>query len=98
MGNLILFVAVITWATAILLSPHGQSSAPGTEHVRGVVVIFLRNSAIGTILLSAFAGWLLFPRRRPNRPRRDWAIAVVLAILVLSSLYELIWLRTSVLD
>jgi len=93
-GGIILFAAVIAWATALMMSPHSDVTvAQGTEHVRTTVVVFLRNSAIGTLLLSGLAGWLLFPARRPKAPRRDWAIAAVLALLVLSSLYQLIWLR-----
>jgi hypothetical protein len=95
LGALILFAAVIAWATGLMMSPHGAAVAQGTEHVRTTVVIFLRNSAIGTLLLSAFAGWLLFPARRPRAPTRDWLVAGVLAVLVLSSLYQLIWLRTA---
>jgi len=95
MGGLILFAAVIAWATALMMSPHGQSVAEGTEHVRTTVVVFIRNSAIGTLLLSALAGWLLFPARRPKKPLRDWSIVVVLGVLVLSSLYQLVWLRTA---
>lgn len=95
-GGLILFAAVIAWATALMMSPHSDNTvAQGTEHVRGVVVIFMRNSAIGTLVLSALAGWLLFPARRPRKPARDWAIAGLLALLVVSSLYQLIWLGTA---
>jgi drug/metabolite transporter (DMT)-like permease len=93
MGGLLLFAAVIAWFTALLMSPHGSSTAPGTEHVRTVVVVFLRNSAIGTLLLSALSAWLLFPARRPKWPARDWALIAILGILVLTSLYQLIWLR-----
>jgi hypothetical protein len=96
MGGLILFAAVIAWATALMMSPHSETHAPGTEHVRTVVVIFLRNSAIGTLILCALAGWLLFPARRPNAPRRDWAIIVTIAVMVLTSLYQLVWLRSVV--
>jgi hypothetical protein len=78
------------------MSPHGEVVAEGTEHVRTSVVIFLRNSAIGTLVLSALAGWLLFPARRPRWPARDWAIVAVLAVLVLTSLYQLFWLRSVV--
>lgn len=95
MGGLILFAALIAWGTALMMSPHGQSVAEGTEHVRTTVVVFIRNSAIGTLLLSALAGWLLFPARRPKKPLRDWSIVVVLGVLVLSSLYQLVWLRTA---
>ena len=69
-GGLILFAAVIAWSTGLMMSPHGEVSAPGTEHVRTSVVIFLRNSAIGNLVLCALAGWLLFPSRRPVAPRR----------------------------
>jgi drug/metabolite transporter (DMT)-like permease len=94
MGNLLLFAAVIAWGTALMMSPYGQETAPGLDNVRSTVVVFMRNSAIGTLILSALAGWLLFPARRPKKPVRDWIIAGVLAVMVLSSLYQLIWLRT----
>ena len=97
LGGLLLFAAVIAWGTAIMMSPHGDVIAKGSEHVRNTVVIFIRNSAIGTLVLCALAGWLLFPARRPKAPRRDWAIIAVLAVLVLASIYQLVWLETSVL-
>ena len=93
MGGLLLFAAIITWVTALMMSPHGDSSAPGTEHVKTVVVVFLRNSAIGTLILTALSAWLLFPARRPRWPARDWALIGVIALLILTSLYQLIWLR-----
>jgi hypothetical protein len=93
-GGFLLLAAIINWATAFMMSPHGSSVAPGTEHVRETVVIFLRNSAIGTLILSAIAGWLLFPARRPRWPARDYAIIAVLVLLVGSSVYQLIWLRS----
>jgi hypothetical protein len=96
-GYLILFAAVIGWFTAMWLSPYDtNTAAEGTEHVRGTVVTVLRNGAIGTLLLSALAGWLLFPARRPENKRRDWLIGGLIALLVLSSLYELIWLRAAI--
>jgi hypothetical protein len=96
-GGLLLFAAVIAWGTAIMMSPHGEIVAPGTQHVRTTVALFMRNSAIGTLILCALAGWLLFPRRRPRWPKRDYAILGVIGLLVVSSLYDLIWLQTSVL-
>ena len=96
MGGLLLFAAAIAWATTLMMSPHGEALAPGTEHVRNTVVVFLRNSAIGNLVLCVLAGWLLFPSRRPRTPRRDWAIISVLGIIVLTSLYQLIWLRSVV--
>jgi hypothetical protein len=95
-GGFLLFAALITWGTAILLSPHGSTVADGTEHVRTTVVIFLRNAAIGTLVLCGLSAYLLFPARRPNWPRRDWAIIAVLGIMVATSIYQLIWLQTSV--
>ncbi len=98
MGGLLLFAAIVAWGTALMMSPHGTAVAEGTEHVRTVVALFLRNSAIGTLILCTIAGWLLFPRRRPRAPRRDWGIAAVLAIMVATSLYQLIWIETAVLN
>ncbi len=96
MGALLLFAAVIAWGTTLMMSPHGDALAPGTEHVRSTVVVFLRNSAIGNMILCALAGWLLFPARRPRAPRRDWAICTILGVIVLTSLYQLFWLRSVV--
>jgi hypothetical protein len=93
MGGWLLFAVVIAWGTALMMSPHGDSVASGTEHVRTVVVVFLRNSAIGTLTLCALSAWLLFPARRPKWPARDWAIIGVIALMVATSLYQLIWLR-----
>ena len=97
LGGLILFAAVIAWFTALMMSPHGPSVAPGTEHVRDTVVTFMRNSAIGTLVLCALAGWLLFPARRPKSQRRDYAILAVLGVMVVTSLYQLGWLYFGVL-
>jgi drug/metabolite transporter (DMT)-like permease len=94
MGGLLLFAAVIAWGTALMMSPHGDVNGDGAEHVRTGVALFLRNSAIGTLVLCALAGWMLFPQRRPRAPRRDWAIAVVLAVLIASSIYQLVWVRS----
>ena len=96
-GALLLFAAVIAWGTSFMMSPHGQTVAQGTEHVRTTVVVFMRNSAIGTLILCALSGWLLFPARRPRWPQRDYAILGIIALLVISSLYDLVWLQTTVL-
>jgi hypothetical protein len=95
-GGFLLFAAVIVWGTGILTSPHGQSVAGGTEHVKTVVVLYLRNVALATIFLSAVSAWLLFPARRPRAPRRDWAIGILIVVLIATSLYQLIWLKTAV--
>ena len=95
-GGFLLFAAVIVWGTGVLTSPHGESIAPGTEHVKTVVVIYLRNVALATIFLSAVSAFLLFPARRPRSPRRDWAIGLLIAVLIATSLYQLVWLKTAV--
>jgi drug/metabolite transporter (DMT)-like permease len=96
LGGLLLFAAVIAWATTLMMSPHGETTVEGMEHVRTTVVVFLRNSAIGNLVLCALAGWLLFPQRRPRWPARDWAIIGLLGVMILTSLYQLIWLRSVV--
>jgi hypothetical protein len=96
-GGFLLFAAVIVWSTGVLTTPHGDTVAPGTEHVRSVVVIYLRNIALATIFLAAVSAWLLFPARRPKAPRRDWAIGILIGVLIASSLYELVWLKVWVL-
>ena len=96
MGGLLLFASVIAWFTALMMSPHGNAVVDGTEHVRTSIVVFIRNSAIGTLILCALSAWLLFPMRRPKWPARDWAIIGIIAVMVATSLYQLIWLRTVV--
>lgn len=93
-GELMLVATVMTWATALLMSPHGPETVEGTEHIRPVVTTFLRNTAIGTLILAAFSAWLLFPPRRPKAPWRDYAILGLLGIMVASSIYQLIWVQT----
>jgi hypothetical protein len=95
-GGFLLFAAAIVWGTGFLTTPHGETVAQGTEHVRSVVVIYLRNAALATIFLAAVSAWLLFPARRPRAPKRDWAIGILVVLLVASSLYELFWLYSIV--
>jgi len=96
MGALLLLAAVLTWSIGLMMSPHGDTVAKGTEYLRSTVVIFKRNSAIGTLLLCALGAWLLFPSRRPKWPARDWALIAVFTFLAGSSLYTLIWLERAV--
>ena len=96
-GALLLLAAIITWGIGLMMGVHGEVVAKGTQHVSMVAVTFKRNGAIGTLVLSALAAWLLFPPRRPKWPVRDWALIVVLALLAGSSIYTLVWLQTSVL-
>jgi hypothetical protein len=92
-GGFLLFAAIIVWGTGFLTSPHGESIAKGTEHVKTVVVIYLRNVALATIFLSAISAWLLFPPHRLKMPKRDWAIGIAIVVLIASSLYQLYWLH-----
>jgi drug/metabolite transporter (DMT)-like permease len=98
MGALLLTAAVLTWITGLMMSPYGDTVAKGTEHVRTTVVTFMRNGAIGTLILAALSAWLLFPARRPKWPARDWALIVLLVVLAGSSVYTLIWLQVSMLN
>ena len=97
MGSLLLVAAVINWLVGLMMSPHGETVAKGTQHVRTPVVSVIQGGAIVTILLTALAAWLLFPPRRPKWPARDYALIALFVILVGSSLYTLVWLHTSVL-
>jgi hypothetical protein len=92
MGALLLLAAALTWGIGLMMSPHGESVARGTEYLRTTVVTFKRNGATGTLILCAIAAWLLFPKRRPKWPMRDWALIVLFAFLAGSSIYTLIWL------
>ncbi len=87
---------MIVWATGLLMSPHGESTA-GDEHVRTTVVTFLRNTAIGTLVLVALAAWMLFPRKLGRWPVRDWLVVGLMAILAATAIYQLVWLQTAVL-
>jgi hypothetical protein len=93
LGALLLLAAALTWGIGLMMSPHGETVAHGTEHLRTTVVTFKRNGAVGTLILCALAAWLLFPGRRPKWPTRDWALIALFAFLVGSSIYTLIWLR-----
>jgi hypothetical protein len=96
MGALLLLAAVVTWSIGLTMSPHGETVARGTDYVRTTVVTFKRNGALGTVILCAVAAWLLFPSHRPKWPARDWALKGLLASLLVSSIYTLIWLPRSV--
>jgi hypothetical protein len=97
MGSLLLVAAVMNWLVGLMMSPHGQTVAKGTQHVRTPVVSVIQGGAIVTVMLTALAAWLLFPPWRPKWPARDWALIALFVLLVGSSLYTLVWLHTSVL-
>jgi len=60
-GGLMLFATVIAWAVGLWMSPHSPQAAPGVEHVRTTVTTFVGKAAVGTLILCALSGWLLFP-------------------------------------
>ena len=96
-GAFLLTAAVMTWVTGLWMSPHGETSGhSGVDHIRSVIVVYVRNTAIGTLLLTLLSAWLLFPARRPRAPKRDWAIAILIIVLIATSLYQLVWLRSTV--
>ena len=97
-GLLLLFAAVIAWLIGLTLSPHGTPAGGDTDNIRTVVASFMLKSAIGTLVLCGLAGWLLLPLRRTASAQRNWVIAGVIAVLVFSSIYQLIWIQTSVLN
>jgi drug/metabolite transporter (DMT)-like permease len=96
MGGLLLIAAVLTWGIGLWMSPHGDPVVDGVQHVRPVIVSFMLKDAIGTLILSALAAWLLFPARRPKWPARDWALISLLVFLAGTSLYILVWLQAFV--
>jgi len=91
-GGLILFATVIAWMVGLWLSPHSPETSSGTDHLRTTVTSFAMKSALGTLLLCGLSVWLLFPARRPKWPARDYAILALIGLMVLSSLWQLIWL------
>ena len=95
MGGLLLFAAVIAWFVGLMMSPHGAIVAGGTEHVRMTVVIFVRKSAIGTLILCALAAGCCF-RCAGRNGQRGTGCYRIIGVMVASSLYKLIWLRSVV--
>ena len=96
-GGLLLAAAVAVLGTGLLLSPHQSNGEGEVETVRRTVALFQRNSAIGTLVLTALSAYLLFPNPRPRKPTRDRLLLLVIAVLVLASLYLLFWMQFSVL-
>ena len=97
MGSLLLFAAVIAWGTSLMMSPHGEVGRrghPARAHQRRHFPAQQRDRHPDP--LRRWPGGCFFPQRRPRWPARDWAIIAVLAVLVLTSLYQLFWLRSVV--
>jgi hypothetical protein len=89
-----LFAAIMSWFTGLMMSPHGEAAVSGGEHVRTTVVLFIRKSAIGNLVLCLIAAWMLFPARRPRWPARDWTLIGIISVITATSLYQLFWLRS----
>ena len=96
LGSVLLAGAVAASLTGLFTNPLEEGTSPGTEHVRDSVVIFMRNSAIATLVLVALASVLLFPRPRLRHPLRDRLLIGVAAALTAFSVYRLVWLQTTV--
>jgi hypothetical protein len=93
-GGLILFAAVISWFTGLMMSPHGAEAGSNADHVRAIVVQFIRRNAIGNLVLCAIAAWLLAPLQRAPRPARDLVLIAIIGVIVVTSFYQLFWLRS----
>jgi hypothetical protein len=93
LGSIHLVGAVAACVTGLFIVPLEESTASGAEHIRSSVVIFMRNSAIATLLLVGLSCLLLFPRPRLRNPFRDRILLGIAAILVAISVYRLIWLQ-----
>ena len=97
-GYVLLGAAFLVWLTAIMMSPHGQSSAShNIDHVKASVAIFARNASLGTLVLLMLSAAALFWRRRPTRSARDLASIAAIALLAATSFYQLVWIETDVL-
>ena len=96
LGSILLLGAVAACITGLFVDPFEESTASGVEHVRSSVAIFMRNSAIATLLLVGLSCLLLFPRPRLRNPIRDRILMGIAFILAAISVYRLIWLQVGV--
>ena len=96
LGAILMAGAAVAALTGLFISPVDEATASGTDHVRDTVVIFMRNSAVATLVLVGLASLLLFPRPRLRNPVRDRILIGTAAILVAVSVYRLVWLQTAI--
>jgi len=94
LGSVLLLGALAAGLTGLFTNPIEEGTSPGIDHVRASVVIFMRNSAIATLVLVAIASVLLFPRPRLRHPLRDRLMIGVAAALAEFSVYRLVWLQS----
>ena len=98
-GYALLGAAVLVWGIAIMMSPHGDGAGNnGVDHVKASVAVFARNASLGTLVLVMLAAAALFWRRRPERRAPDLVPLGLMAVLAVSSFYQLAWIETDVLD
>ena len=96
LGAILMAGAAVACLTGVFINPVSSETASGADHVRDTVVVFMRNSAIATLVLVGLACLLLFPRPRLRNPVRDRILIGVAALLVAASLYRLVWLQTAI--
>lgn len=95
-GGFLLIAALLSWGIGVAGGSDAVTAPEGGDQVRLAAAIYQRNIAYATIALSILAGILLYPARRPRMPKWDWAIGLLILILIGSSLYQLFWLRSAV--
>ena len=91
-GGFLLIAALLSWGIGVAGGSDAVSSPDNDNHVRLAAAVYQRNIAYATIAMSVLAGILLFPARRPRMPKWDWAIGLLVALLIGTSLYQLFWL------
>ena len=96
LGSVLLLGAVAACAMGLFTNPVGPATDSGAGPVRDSVVIFMRNSAIATLLLVGVSCLLLFPRPRLRNPSRDYILMGVAAVLAAFSIHRLVWLQTAI--
>lgn len=94
LGAILMAGAVVAALTGLFINPLDSATSSGADHVRDTVVLFMRNSAIATLVLVTMACLLLFPRPRLRNPLRDRILIGMAALLVAISLYRLVWLQS----
>ena len=90
LGSILLTGAVAACITGLFNNPVDEVAATGADHVRETVVLFMRNSAVATLMLVALAYPLLFTRPRLRHPTRDMILVGVSVVLIVVSVYRLV--------
>ena len=95
-GGFLLISALLCWAIGGAGGSDAVTAPEDGDHVRMAAAVYQRNIAYATIAMSVIAGILLFPARRPRMPKWDWAIGLLVVLLIGTSLYQLFWLRSAI--